>query len=270
MTIAKDVNFEPVKRLTKDLRTASISLNPDEARYLVDMYYIIQEDRKRTDNQVRQSEAEPHSVLAWFADQNRMLESQVKAALDLYSRHHPVGQWAREVKGIGPVIAAGLLAHIDIAKCPTVGHIWRFAGLDPTQNWNKGEKRPWNAGLKVLCWKIGESFCKVSNGENPGFYGVKYRERKAYEIERNERGGTAAAAALALARKKYDKSTEAFKAYAAGKLPPAQIDRRAKRWAVKLFLSHLHEVWYEHHFGCKPPLPYPIAMMDHAHFIEAA
>jgi hypothetical protein len=44
-----------------------------------------------------------------------------------------------------------LLARIDIVKAPTAGHIWRYAGLDPTVRWNKGEKRPWNAGLKVLC-----------------------------------------------------------------------------------------------------------------------
>ena len=38
-------------------------------------------------------------------------------------------------RGIGPVIAAGLLANIDIKQAPTVGHIWRFAGLDPTNKW---------------------------------------------------------------------------------------------------------------------------------------
>jgi hypothetical protein len=61
------------------------------------------------------------------------------------------------------------------------------------------------------------------------------------------------------------KSTEAFKHYSAGRLPPGQIDARARRYAVKLFLSHLHEVWYKAHFGKAPPLPYPIAILGHAH-----
>lgn len=55
------------------------------------------------------------------------------------------------IHGIGPVISAGLLAHIDIHRAVTVGHIWRFAGLDPSVKWLKKTKRPWNAGLKVLC-----------------------------------------------------------------------------------------------------------------------
>jgi hypothetical protein len=50
-------------------------------------------------------------------------------------------------------------------------------------------------------------------------------------------------------------------------LPPAQIDNRARRYAVKLFLAHLHHVWYETEFGEAPPKPYPIAIMGHAHYI---
>ena len=104
---------------------------------------------------------EPHDVLSWLADQNWVLETQVKRALAKYVDGHPVGSWLMSVHGIGPVISAGLLAHIDINKAPTAGHIWRFAGLDPTVVWLPKTKRPWNAGLKVLCWKAGESICKV-------------------------------------------------------------------------------------------------------------
>lgn len=163
------------------------------------------------------------------------------------------------------MIAAELLAHIDITRCPTVGHIWRFAGLDPTSKWEKKQKRPWNAALKTLCWKVGQSFMKFSNRDDC-YYGKVYRARKEYEIARNEAGGNAAAVAEGLARIK-DKNTEAYKHLIAGRLPPGQIDARARRYAVKLFLSHFHAVWYEQHFGTKPPLPYPIAMLGHAHLI---
>ena len=86
------------------------------------------------------------------------MEGQIKRALEKYVDNHPVGSWLTSIHGIGPVIAAGLLAHIDIARAPTVGHIWRFAGLDPTTKWEKKTRRPWNAALKVLTWKAGESF----------------------------------------------------------------------------------------------------------------
>src|SRR6185312_11642646 len=101
------------------------TMSPDEARYLVDAYYLMQENRKRSDNQVRSMEAEPHTVIAWLAENSDMLEGQIKRALDKYTDAHVVGQWMKSIHGIGPVIAAGLMAHIDINKAPTVGHIWR-------------------------------------------------------------------------------------------------------------------------------------------------
>lgn len=260
--------LEPVDRLSKDMRAAAATLSRGEARFLVDAYYKMQEDRIRAAHQGRDlgRANEPCDVLAWLQQQSETLEHQVARALDAYSAADPVGAWSRSVLGIGPVIAAGLLAHIDIEKAPTAGHIWRFAGLDPTQKWGKGQKRPWNASLKTLCWKIGESFVKVS-GKEDSFYGKVYRERKALEEARNERREYADQAADTLANKKIGRDTEAYKHYREGKLPPARIHARAKRYAVKLFLSHWHEVAYKERYGVAPPLPYPIAQGGHAHVI---
>ena len=169
--------------------------------------------------------------------------------------------------GIGPVIAAGLLAHIDIERAPTVGHIWNFAGLNPDQEWSKGQKRPWNAKLKTLCWKIGQSFVKVSNNDKD-FYGKIYQERKAYESALNEAGEYAEQARAKLEKFKIGKDTESYKWYSEGKLPPAHIQQRAERYAVKLFLSHLHEIWYREHYGTEPPKPFAIAQLEHAHYIS--
>ena len=102
----------------------------------------------------------------------------------------------------------------------------------PTQEWLPKAKRPWNAALKTLCWKIGESFVKVSG--NPGdFYGKLYAQRKLIEEQRNAAGAFAGQAAAKLKKFKIDKTTIAYQHYAAGKLPPAHIHARAKRWAVK-------------------------------------
>lgn len=261
-----EANVDSVKRLSKDLAAAAATLSDDEARFLVDAYYMMQDDRKRAHNQVRAlgESAEPHAVIAWLAQQSETLEDQIKRALDKYTQAHQMGAWMREIVGIGPVISAGLLAHIDIERAPTVGHIWRFAGLDPTLKWNKGERRPWNAQLKVLCWKAGQSFMKFS-GRDDCYYGKVYRERKEYEIARNDRGDNADIAARALTEKKIGKDTDAFGHLTAGKLPPAQIDARARRYAVKLFLSHMWEAWYRMHHGTEPPAPYPIAFLGHAH-----
>jgi hypothetical protein len=293
----------PTKRLNRDLRNAAVLLGDDEVRHLVDAYYAMQEDRKRSTNQVRAlTEAEePHTVVNWLATQAQTLESQIKVALDVYTENHVMGSWMREIFGIGPVISAGLLSSIHMGEwchvcrgrtpeecqrqqankkrnlpehtyqpefsCPTVGHIWAFAGwaADGQTPWEKGKRRPFNAQLKVLCWKAGQSFMKFSN-DPKCFYGRIYKERKLYEMRRNEAGELAEQAKAGAAR--VGKTTEAYKHYSAGKLPPAHIDARARRYAVKLFLAHLHGEWYTRVTGNAPPLPYPVAHLNHTHIIQ--
>lgn len=257
------------KLVKKDVKDAVNTLTTQEVRFLVDSYYMMQEDRKRSANQIRalDESEEPHMIIDWLFHQSKTMEDQIKKSLDWYSMTQDIGVWSRSVCGIGPVIAAGLIAHIDITKAPTAGHIWRYAGQDPTSKWLKGEKRPWNASLKTLCWKIGESFVKVSNNEND-VYGKFYKDRKVLEIERNEAGKFADQAERILKEKKIGKTTDAYKSYIQGRLPPAHIQARAKRYAVKLFLSHWHEVAYVAHYKQPPPAPYPIAILGHAHKIE--
>lgn len=259
--------YNPIESLTKDLKKASVSLGRTEARFLVDAYYIIQEDRKRSFNQKRDLEknSEPHDVLTWFALQNKHLEGQIAKALDAYSASKPEGQWARRQCGIGPIIAAGLLAHIDLTTTTTATKLWRFAGQDPTDVWGKGEKRPWNAGLKVLCFYIGDSFVKTCNNEN-SYYGPIYKKRKELEIQRNELGLFAEQAAAILAKKNYGKDTDAYKAYIQGKLPPAHIHARARRYATKFFLSHYLEVAQRVN-GIEPATPYIIAIKGHHDYV---
>lgn len=258
-------SFEAVQNLTRDLKKAAVTLSKQEARFLVDSYYQMQDSRIRTAGQMREmaESGEPHEVLKWFNTQAEHLETEVQKALDAYSNGFVLGRWARSQYGIGPVIAAGLLAHIDIAKAETAGAIWRFAGLDPTSKWEKGQKRPWNAQLKVLCWKIGQSFLKQCNRDGD-VYGHLLMERKALETTKNEMSAYSTQAAEILKRV----PGHAQKAiYAAGKLPPGHILSRAERYAVKLFLAHYHHVGYELLHAKLPPKPYVIEHGGHTHFL---
>ena len=263
--------LDPLIPLTRDLRRAAESLTIPEARYLVDYYYTIQDDRTRADRQMlamakTSPDAEPHELINWVSENTLRLEHNIRGALDTFSSAMIPGRWAKSIVGVGPVIAAGLLAHVDVAREPTCGSLWRFAGLDPTQVWDKGQKRPFNARLKTLCWKIGESFVKVSN--NPrDIYGKVYSHRKEFEIQRNDAGDLADQAATKLATVRIGKDTEAYKAYSQGLLPPGHIHARAKRYAVKLFLAHYHHVAYEYHFGTPPPKPFILNQEGHTHFI---
>jgi hypothetical protein len=292
-----------VQRLTRDLANGAKRMSPNEARFLVDYYYICQDDRMRFLAQVRAMSASEEStmVLDWLGSQATTMEGQVKRALDKYTDEHPVGAWIKSLYGFGPVLAAGLVAHIDIEKAPTAGHIWSYAGLIPGQKWNKGEKRPWNAELKKLCFKIGECMVKFAGNEEC-FYGHIFRDRRQFEWDNNLNGRLSHQATLD--KDKYSNSAESY-AWVNGMyhpddvhrlrteldsegsipldqlkkikrkagegvpmLPPAQIHARARRYAVKLFLSHLHTVWYEMHFKCRPPNPFVIEHLGHAHYIQ--
>jgi len=287
------LDFETIKRLGMDLKDAAMTLGRDEARFLVDAYYRMQEQRIRFDAQVREmmKEEEPHELLVWFGDQSRLLEGQVKEGLDYYSISLAAGRWARSVFGVGPVIAAGLLAHIDIERVEYAGQVWAFAGLTNAE-WKKKTRRPWNAELKTLCYKIGESFVKGRNSEKD-MYGHLFGERKLKEWAKNLQGGNAEAAAVKAA--KVGKDTVAYLWYSgqinpkwaedlmkSGKpfpqkfpkkatqgtgvamLPPAHIHARARRWTVKLFLSHLFEVMYIAHHGREPEQPFVLTMDGHS------
>jgi len=261
--------LEPVQRLTKDMRVAARSMGRQEIRYLVDGYYTLQEYRKAVAGQIRamSESSEPTLLLEWMLRQMEILEGQIKGAMDAWTETHPVGRWSKSITGIGPIISAGLLAHIDITKAPHVGHVWAFAGLTADATWDKGTKRPWNAELKTLCaFKIGESFVKVQNNERD-FYGHLLRAKKDALVAANERGDYSDAAAAKLRDVKIGKATEAYKHYAAGHLPPAHVHARARRWVVKLFLSHWHHVAYETEYGVAPAKPYPIALLGHADYI---
>lgn len=262
--------------LSKDMRRAASALKPDDVRYLVDLYYQLQLHRISSANAVRSAEGEPNALLAWYAEKMRKLESQIPPTMKIYAADRRDGRWLLSVHGIGPVLAAGLLAHFDITKAETAGHFWSFAGYNPEMVWKKGERRPFSARVKVLCWKCGESFKKLRGKmEDAGgnlktgdalkraiaaseadVYGKLYASRKDYEIMRNERGD----------HKGYNLRT-AGKTTVVDKLPPFIIEARAKRWAVKLFLAHLHHVMYEVHLGKRPPKPYILTRGDHAHFM---
>jgi hypothetical protein len=259
--------LEVIRKLSKDIRTASKTLSNQEARYLVDTYYNLQDFRKATGNQIRAlgESKEPNESIQFFYNQFNTLEKSIKSVLEVYVKQSDVGKWCLSITGIGPVITAGLMAHIDIEKAPTVGHIWSYAGLVPGQKWEKGCKRPWNAKLKVLCWKIGQSFVKVHNNESDVF-GKIYKARKELEVQRNESGEYADQAAMILAGKKFNQQTDAFKHYSQGKLPPAHIQQRAERYATKLFLASFHEVAYFDKYKELPPKPYVIAQLNHAHY----
>jgi hypothetical protein len=254
-------------RLSRDMRAASRLLSPAQQRMLVDLYYQLQDDRKRAFNQLRASQEEPNEFVTMLSAFLLRLEKTIVSALDEATDVSPRDRWAKQHTGMGPVLTAGLAAYIDITKTPSVSCLWALAGLNPDQKWEKGQKRPWNAKLKVLRWKISDSFKKLHNHPKC-IYGQLYAERKLLELERNERGDFQEQAERTLATVRIvAPETRAW--YEQGKLPPGRLDLRAMRYSVKRFLSHYFHVAWEVHYGTDVPLPYVFVAPDtrHTHYI---
>lgn len=324
-----EVGTDVFTRLTKDRRNAAKMLKRKEARFLVDLYYAMQKFRIQAGNMVAGSEkCEPTSVLRWVLNNANAVEADIKSALGVFAKEYAVGAWMQGICGIGPVISAGFLSALDIREAETVGHWWRFAGLDPTMVWvsrsnaekivkevmltnkkvteqhieecakrisrraeqihkahlflSKGKKkpltqnalakalavRPWNARLKTLCFKVGESFVKQQNKPSD-FYGKMYVARKELESQRNEEGYYKEQAELGA--KRVGKSTKAYKSYSKGLLPKGHLHSRARRHTVKMFLSHLHHVAYVDYYDKEPPVPFAFTEHcegDHRHFVD--
>lgn len=262
--------FEALTKLNSDMKAAARLMGRRSVRSLVDLYYQLQEFRKRTSNQLRSAgDGEPDMVIEWADDNMRRLEGNIRKALGEFAAAYNVGQWLQSITGIGPVISAGLLAHLDIRRAKTCGHFWRFAGLDPTVKWESKQKRPWNAQLKTLVvYKAGECFVKFQNHKDD-YYGKLFKQRRILEGERNERGEFKAEAERALTEKAYRRETQTKTTYESGRLPDAHLHARARRYVVKLFVSHVHHAMYVDYFGDEPPVPYAFEKCpgDHRHFV---
>jgi len=202
---------ETMQLLNDDLRTAARTMSPKEARYNVDLFYQTQDIRKRAREQVRsmEEEPEPHKFLEFVYSNANKLERRIYTAMDEYSSGRVVGRWSKLNFGIGPVLAAGFMAGIDITKAPTVGHIWRFCGQDPTVEW-LGKVRG-EALVKEICGSRGwttrvvteEQLIQVANEVNR-----KLGNLRALAVDPKKDDGiiTAKLLAAAVAKRPYSHS----------------------------------------------------------------
>ena len=83
-----------MEKMSKDIKEAVKTLDRNSARYLVDIFYQVQEYRKASYNQVRkltkEEELEPDSMLEYVAQNFEMLEGEIKKALKIYVQQQPI------------------------------------------------------------------------------------------------------------------------------------------------------------------------------------
>lgn len=71
-------------------------------------------------------------------DATREVEKTYAAKLENMVRHAPEwNRYLKDVKGVGPQMAAVLISQIDIGKAVTVSKIWQYAGMNPGNVYGK-------------------------------------------------------------------------------------------------------------------------------------
>lgn len=174
-------------------------------------------------------------IVEYFGRRFETLEADIMEIIRSSVRDHEMWPWLEAVKGIGPTLAGALLAHIDIRIPTSVSGLWRYAGQGVNNTTlqrdrpTKGERLPYNAELKRICYLIETAFLRSGSP-----YRLEYDLKKAYYVEHRP------------------------------DWTPGHSDQAAKRAMVKLFLEHLFTVWRaELDLPLLPP--YAIAELKHYH-----
>jgi len=237
----------------------------EDVASVVELYYDAQKLRIAHAN--KQESEGPNDLVNWVAEWLQLGEKVITKKLDQWvNRASPEEcKWAYSQVGIGPIIASGLAAHIDVEKANSISAVWKYAGLAPGYDRRiRGHSLDYNPKLKVLVWKLGESFVKVSANQK-AYYGKRYVEFREIENKKNDEGKLVEAAKRELTTKKItDKKTLTI--LESGKLTDGHIYARSKRKTVKLFLSHYWTIGRQSK-GLPIRQPYAIQVLGHDGYI---
>ena len=168
----------------------------------------------------------------------RLMEDERVATDDIteFTEDEPIIEIMCNVKGVGKVLAAQVVAMVNIETADTVSSLWAYAGMSvidgKADRPRKGVKMVGNKQLKKICYLVGTSFLK---SKSP-YAEVYYSAKEYYEINRPE-------------------WTKMHRHYA------------SIRKMVKLWLSHLWVTWRKQK-GLPVSQPYAIGVLGHGHYIS--
>lgn len=196
-----------------------ITAEMSDLKLLTRLFYEAQGQRKAAANRVRAYEAlhievpYAHKALEDARDYEAHLAKHIQAMLKVNPFYNA---WLKHVKGIGPLLAASLLAELGSPqRFNTVSALWTYSGLKVKDGEavrrKKGEKSGWNPAVKMTAWKIASQFVKTKDCLGRQLYD----DYKAYYIARD------------------------------GEDPKWQPHRRAMRRVAKDFLRCFWVAWME-------------------------
>lgn len=156
----------------------------------------------------------------------------------------PVAPWVESVRGVGLGSLAAIVGESgDVGSYRNPSCLWKRMGLAvfDGQRQRKVADRDlailmgYSPSRRSVMWNVGD--CIVKAG---GPLRELYDQRKAYEVAKNEAGDYAERAAQELKR---IEAKAARKILESGRLTPAHIHNRSKRYIEKRFLKLLWQQW---------------------------
>ncbi len=231
------------------------------------------------------------------------LEHWVDGRIGELLKEHPAYGWFSRVKGIGPENIAKVLGLIRVAPevndegeelpyADTISALWKFSGYSVEDGRAPkrvpGQKLPYNAQLRTLCWRVATSLMKAGVRErctkcgqligqtkrkthecpDPTFvaiattkFGAYYLKQKVAYQQRYEKAGVRIVPAEELPKKggkRYEPE---------GIISEGHVHNQALRKTIKLFLACLWLSWREAE-GLPLSEPYAIGIMGHSTVIR--
>lgn len=152
-------------------------MKKDYLKLAVNMFYDLQRIRIQTGGRILAKD-NPQGIdleetdLEYFESVFERLHSEEKQLLKKIQKYveatHIWKEFLKDVKGVGPTMAAVLLSEFDIEKADTVSKMWAYAGLHVVDGKApkpiKGEKLKYNKWLRSkLIGVLGASFLKSNS-----------------------------------------------------------------------------------------------------------
>jgi len=171
-----------------------------------------------------------------YAEEKRLLKDFENVAEDTL-----IWKWSKNVKGLGPVGCMTFLGFIN-PDATSAGKIWKYFGYAPDSKLVKGQKANFNREAKGRAWVIATNVIRAGDP----YYTALYKAKKKYYLKVR---GMEKYIEDPTKCPDYEKCMELLRAKAKRlgrpvKKPPcrAHVDNRAKRWLIKLLLSHAWEL----------------------------
>ena len=158
----------------------------------------------------------------------------------------PIYSWLKNIRGISHLLSSQLIAYIDIKKFNQVSSLWHYCGMHVNNGIApkrmKGSKIDWNPQMRMICYKISDSFIKQ---RTPKYRDI-YDKEKEKQIKLLDKTRSLKKTIKTLSKSKRKEETKSSKEPIVILSPPksrGHADMRARRKAVKEFLKDFYLAW---------------------------